>query len=637
MAGTAAAQLTLGGDLVRQIAARSMFLHECLAAQGGAADLQSEDVQTRWLASLGAGGLARRLAWQRPIAPLRPEQAVASVAPDGWIELLAEALTAPPPDETRRYRYLVAGCPVAFEDLLLPFIEAARRRLRREAAAAYPLLSDAAQIALERSLLLLLSHVSLRVFHFEFTLYQNLSGRFPWVGASASNGGYRRFVRDLLAGGLPEVMREYAVLARLLALKSAEWAGTHGELLRRLQSDWPAIVCGFDLADVPCRIENIVPYRSDPHHGGRTVAIVTLPGGRRLVYKPRPVDMEEGLGELLSWANACGFSQPYRRVALLRCDGYGWVDHVAHAGCDDLCQIRAFYIRIGGLLCFAALLQGTDFHHENLIACGNQPIIVDAETLFHPRLSPDVIADLGSGARRSVEDDDFGNRLVETGFFPCGRDFDFSALGATEPIETPFRVARCDPVNSDAMGIRYETYRVARRDNVPTLNGHPETAAQHRQSVINGYGEMARLVLRNRSTLLAAIGRFVGRCGRVVARSTNTYGLLLQASLRPELMRQGAERGILFEQLRRAAVGRRQRPACWAILDAELRALERLDVPNLPNVCGQSDVCWPSALEEVVARIRHVTPASIEKEIARVAWMLSRLPMPRKEIATALA
>lgn len=628
MAGAAAAQLSIRGDVLRQIAAGSMFLHERLALRrAAAASIDGEELLTQWRASLGADGLARRLAWQGlDDMPPGPQAAHGnedtSATNDGWIELFADALAAPLPTAPRRY--LVDTVPAAFEEPLLPFVEAARRRLQRDAGEALALLSEPAQIALERSLLLLLSHLSLGVFSFEFALHQNLAGRFPWPAGARSDRAYRHFVGDMLAGGLLEVMREYTVLARLLSSWCCRWARSHAELLRRLQSDWPAIARTFALADTRCRVEMIVPYRSDPHNGGRAVSIITLPGGRQLVYKPRSVDMEQGLGELLAWANACGFSQRFRPVALLPRDGFGWMDHVAGAPCAEPAQIDAFYARAGGLLCLVSLLQGTDFHHENLIACGDQPVVVDPETLFHPRIPSEVAADLGPGSRRSDDDDDFASLLAETGFLPPGRGPDFSALGATEPIETPFRVARCEAANSDAMAVNYENYQVPRRDNVPKLNGRPETAASHQDAIVAGYAEMSRLILRNRPTLLAVIARFARRRGRVVARSTNSYGLLLQASLRPELMRDGATRGVLFEQLRRAAVRHAQLPTCWPILDAELRALELMDVPYLVNVCDRAGPCWPSPLQQVIARVEQITPETIWVAVQRLAQTLSR-------------
>ena len=41
--------------------------------------------------------------------------------------------------------------------------------------------------------------------------------------------------------------------------------------------------------------------------------------------------------------------------------------------------------RQGGYLAILYALEATDFHFENLIAAGEQPVLIDLETLFHPR------------------------------------------------------------------------------------------------------------------------------------------------------------------------------------------------------------------------------------------------------------
>ncbi len=145
-----------------------------------------------------------------------------------------------------------------------------------------------------------------------------------------------------------------------------------------------------------------------------------------------------------------------------------------------------------------------------------------------------------------------------------------------------------------------------------------ETAAAHIDSIAAGFHEMFLLVVRNRKSLLAVLGRFAGRRGRFIARSTNAYGLLLQASLQPELLCDGAARGILFEKLRRQAVKRRNRPACWPILDAELQALERMDVPYFVSVCDESGVCWASPMDQVIARIESAAEADLLKHLQRL-------------------
>ena len=50
--------------------------------------------------------------------------------------------------------------------------------------------------------------------------------------------------------------------------------------------------------------------------------------------------------------------------------------------------MRRFYHRQGALLALLYVLDGTDMHYENLIAVGEQPVLVDVETLFHPSHAP---------------------------------------------------------------------------------------------------------------------------------------------------------------------------------------------------------------------------------------------------------
>src|SRR5260370_41144375 len=46
---------------------------------------------------------------------------------------------------------------------------------------------------------------------------------------------------------------------------------------------------------------------------------------------------------------------------------------------------RRYFLRAGMLLCLAYLMEATDCHHENVIACGEFPQLVDVERLLHHR------------------------------------------------------------------------------------------------------------------------------------------------------------------------------------------------------------------------------------------------------------
>jgi hypothetical protein len=51
---------------------------------------------------------------------------------------------------------------------------------------------------------------------------------------------------------------------------------------------------------------------SDPHNGGRTVAIVESANGTRVVYKPRSLAADVAFAEFVCWMNAAGATPPLR-------------------------------------------------------------------------------------------------------------------------------------------------------------------------------------------------------------------------------------------------------------------------------------------------------------------------------------
>src|SRR5262249_59378809 len=75
---------------------------------------------------------------------------------------------------------------------------------------------------------------------------------------------------------------------------------------------------------------------------------------------------------------------------------------------------------------------------------------------------------------------------------------------------------------------------------------------------------------------------------RFVVRTTEIYGVVIQRSLSPELLRNGARRSIELEALAPALLRTPERPAAWPVLASELEAVERLDVPYFSG-CSDGD------------------------------------------------
>lgn len=498
---------------------------------------------------------------------------------------------------------------VPFAALLVDRVDAASTALAASAGDAIRLLSNAAIAVLEHALLVRLSSLSLATFTSEFGLFRALHPILPGQATTAPDTQYRDFVKAMEAGRFAEVLRHYPGLATLLDTVTADWVAAQGEMLNRLAADWPTLCDRFGMTAATPTVTAISPYRSDPHNHGRSVAVLAFADCGVLVYKPRALAMEAAWDALLGWANALDYSRAFHRPLLVPRDGYGWMASVAASPCLTADQIGDYYHRSGGLACLMALCQGTDIHHENLIAAGDQPVIVDAETLLQPRLDPAFSTTLGAGARRHAAADTLAFALAESGLLPRPGEIDFSSLGASGPVATPFLHPVCQYANSDAMVVTHIAYHAGQQANEPTLAGIAAKAAQHIDAITAGFAEMVALVLDNRQSLHDLIESWRGLPTRLVVRSTNAYGMMLNASTHPLLLRDTTARDAHFARLHSGAAARS--PTAQAIVDAEMSAMRRMDIPHLMRACNAACDGWPSPFDQVLDRINTLDTADL--------------------------
>src|SRR5207344_2189252 len=131
-------------------------------------------------------------------------------------------------------------------------------------------------------------------------------------------------------------------------------------------------------------------------------------------------------------------------------DGYGWAGHVEPGPCADAAGLARFYRRQGAHLALLYPLQGTDIHFENVIACGDEPVLIDVETLFHPLTAPPPPA--GSDpAAAALDSSVFRTSLLPR--FVLGDDaaLDVSGLGGDHGAALPTDPAAWEGAGTDLM------------------------------------------------------------------------------------------------------------------------------------------------------------------------------------------
>lgn len=434
-----------------------------------------------------------------------------------------------------------------------------------------------------------------------------VSGR---LGAADAERRFAEFVRAASGrAGLAMLQRRYPVLIRLLAQTCLGRAAALAELVRRFRADRPELVRVLLHGVDPGPLLAVDGFAGDGHRGGRAVAVLRF-ADAALVYKPRPVGVHRVFNEVAQWCNSRLAPWDLRTLGVVERAGYGWTEFVAPEGTDPD-GLDRFYHRHGVLLALLYVLDGTDIHFENVIAHRDHPVLVDVETLFHPRFgrSPDPAA---AALAESVYRTMLLPRMV------VGDDsvLDISGLGGERAGRWPLAAPDWAGAGTDRMRLVRRPPGFAGAANRPSLAGTKADATKteaepgrYAEAVVEGFGAAYDLIQGSQSAWIGPgglLGRFAEHEVRVLIRDTAAYAVLLDESTHPDLMREEERYHRTFRELREqlgltVALGE---PADDDLADDELAELLAGDIPVFTARPGSADL-WsgpgrrrPDALAE---------------------------------------
>ncbi|MES2176460.1 MAG: type 2 lanthipeptide synthetase LanM family protein [Gemmatimonadota bacterium] len=550
--------------------------------------------------------------------------------------------------------------PVPMEEALLPFVRFARTRLAARTRAST--MSDVALAAFEQDLLRSISSICANALVQEFfafraaqqsPLERGLAGK-----RTPPQHLYRRWLERMRTGGLTEFFRRFPVAARLTATVTDQWIDVTQETIDRLVADKNDIQAlfadGVDIGGVVSANAGL----SDAHSGGRTVAIVTFASGLRVVYKPRDLALESRWFRLLQWANDRGASPPLRPLKVLARPTHGWVEFAEQRACADVAEAERYYERAGMILALMHALGTTDLHDQNLVASGEQPMLIDLEMLVSHEERP-----LNGGAEQEptafvVADRMLADTVLSVGllprwvFGPDGSSQDISALGGGGDQKTLDRMATWQHPNTDDMRLVREHVDAQPQQNVVILDDRALSPVDYADSLVKGFRGLYQLLLRNRDALLDRGGPLEGLEServRFLFRATREYFLNLNASYNRTLLRDGVDRSTAIDAPSRILVENPSLHAFWPVRKAEAEALERADIPlfvanagsrSLPlGEHGEVPDCFGvSPAARARARIAALSLEDCERQVSFIRATLhlrvAREPRPSDTVAS---
>ncbi|HET8798368.1 MAG TPA: type 2 lanthipeptide synthetase LanM family protein [Thermoanaerobaculia bacterium] len=577
-----------------------------------------------WREKLDAAGIAEEEL--RSLLGQTEEQIAAECDAPPWLVVLAEAYgeTAPPfpwpaSADLQRCRFL---------PLLEPLVWQFSRRIETETRAilarhpAAPFTESIARVFaahLPDQLAALLNRALVVEMHV-LKLEERLHGETP-------EERFESFLEQLRVPEYAlEILERYPVLARQAVLRLESWASAAIELLDRLAQDADAIARCFEGAAPLGQLRDVYGGLSDLHRGGRSVAILLFDSGFELVYKPKSLALEAAFQQLLGWINDRGFEPSFRLTGVLDRGEYGWMERVWTAPCENEAALRRFLERQGGFLALLYALDGTDFHHENLLACGEHPILIDLETLFQPWLNAKNLLDVESAPGAPLRNTVLRPNLLPERWYGDREHagVDLSGLTATDGQLTPRPMLAATDSGLDSMRMERRRMHIPAGESRARVEGRDLAPEELAPWIEEGFRRMYALLMDHREALIGQLAAFAECEMRILFRTTMSYGTVMLESLHPHALGNALDRDRLFDTLWTAAV---RRPYLRRLFAAESRDLHRGDIPLFVSRPGSRDALhWSgerfadffeeSGLDRVTEKVRALSGRDLERQAA---------------------
>ena len=363
---------------------------------------------------------------------------------------------------------------------------------------------------------------------------------------------YQWFVANFISTEYDDVFAKDTEITRILSISSINTQSAIDEFLSRFCQDYLELC---ELIGEPINTLNDISIgKGDVHNQGRNVYIITVNESKKIVYKPHSLCSDEILINVFYFFNKHN-SVKLNHVPYINKDSYGWQKYISFIGCDKQYEVENYFYRYGCILFIAYLLNCTDLHFENIIACGEHPYIVDTETLLFNRnyLNGAIISKI-DGLDRKFIDSVFSSYLLPVNIETAPIDaIDMSGIynGSDKIIEHDV-VTNAGTDNIGFEKVSFQVDMVADLKNQIKLAGKSVIVNDYIESIVKGFENCYRIYLNNREEFIekCASIHFSDSIFRQVLRNTKLYTRYLEASYHPYYLNDIKDRINLFSNLK---------------------------------------------------------------------------------------
>lgn len=331
------------------------------------------------------------------------------------------------------------------------------------------------------------------------------------------------------------------------------------EMIERIQVNYPELMEKFFKGEQNILIKNIQLGLGDSHRGGRTVASITFTNDKKLIYKPRNLGAEIGFSRYSKAMNE-GMSLKEKvlyETELLDFGEYGFTEFISQKECEEEQQLERYYYRSGVLMAMLYSLNAKDIHHENLIAHGEYPVMIDLEAIFHSKLEHKNIE--SEKTAYEVALDSIDDSVYSIGLLPMhlvnpyekeNGSVDISGFGGAKQQVSPFKILMIQNKETDEICLKKSTYMIEPQKNVARYHGVAANASDYREFIMKGFDDAYLFIMKHKKELAESMKEwFCGVNTRIIYRPTYLYTKLMFTGSHPDFMRVQVHRYVLLHRM----------------------------------------------------------------------------------------
>jgi type 2 lantibiotic biosynthesis protein LanM len=401
---------------------------------------------------------------------------------------------------------------------------------------------------------------------------------------------FRRHLED--SGSGQRVIKAYPVLKRRLETVLRNSLDAYADLFTAYAQDRTVLHTNGLLINGDDSFAELFGTGADLHNNNRRVIGVRLVSGTKVVFKPRALISDRFVLDLYTAAD------PHLMYSLGECvpasvtiGSHGWQQFVTPRPMNAPDQPARYYYRFGALCALFGAIGASDLHDENVLAAGENPCVIDTETIIRPNAG--------------VDNDSLPNVLINQLKLSVASTMLVPMANPNSPIDLMMAGVGIDgdqtskmkrPViresTSDSISVQWEQVTHRHKDNVPRLGDAALSPLDHFEDIVAGYNDALGAV--RDGAIAKVLDSYSDMPVRCLIRSTMVYTRFLDAATHPDYLRRTEDAERLLRLLGKYPDYLVPEAAVY-VGDEERASLSTGNVPYFATRGGSTELATPTS------------------------------------------